>query len=89
MNDVIYAHQIESAVKENRINKWYPFSCSICGREYGYHFYNGIVVFNGACDCSSGFGSRQTTFNEIIEIYENNKDNDIFKNKFLNYFNIK
>ena len=87
MKDILYAHEIEESVKKNNITHWFPFRCYICNEQYGFYFENGIVTFDGACSCNAIFGPRQTTFQEIAEIYNKNI-NENFRKEILEYFKI-
>ena len=88
MKDILYDYEVEEAVNENNITYWFPFKCSICGESYGFYFSYGRVVFNGSCGCSSAFGERLTDYQEIADIYNNNKSDKKFRKELLSYFNI-
>ena len=87
MPEYLYSNDIKSAIIKNNIHYWYPFECSICGCSYGFYFENGNVIFNGACDCGSIFGERLASYQEIADIYNNNKDEQ-FRLEMLKYFKL-
>ena len=88
MKDILNPEEIKESVIKNKIDFWYPFSCSICGREYGYYFNGDKVLFNGACDCSCIFGKRFASYQDIADLYNINK-NEKFRQEILNYFKLK
>lgn len=88
MKNILYSEDIKKAVELNNIHFWYPFDCSICGESYGYYFHNGIVTFDGACGCGSIFGERLSSYQEIADLYNNNIENDEFRQRFLDYFKL-
>ena len=88
MKDYIAAFEIRQSVKDNNLNHFFPFDCSICGCKYGYYFNNDNVIFNGNCDCTIiGFGDRQASYEEIAQLYNRNK-NEKFRQYILDYFKI-
>lgn len=85
MIEKLTGNDIKNAVLKNNITVWYPYRCSICNEPYGYYFYNGIVTFNGSCGCSSAFGERLSSYDEVAEIYNMNTDEQ-FRKEMLEYF---
>lgn len=89
MKDEVYAWEIAQSVKDNNISNYYPFKCSICNEIYGYYFLDGRVIFDGACGCGGSiFDERETDYEEIANIYNRNKDEDLRK-EFLEYFKLE
>lgn len=83
----ITSDDIKNAVLKNNITAWYPYRCSICDEPYGYYFYNGIVTFDGACGCGTIFGERLSSYDEIVKLYNDNKNNK-FGEEILEYFKL-
>ena len=88
MKDILYGYEIEESVKNNNIHHFFPFDCSICGEKYGYYFNNGVVTFDGACGCGAVFGERISNYQEIADLYNNNIENEEFRQMFLDYFKL-
>ena len=88
MKDEVYAWEIAQSVKDNNISNYYPFRCSICNEIYGYYFTDNKIIFDGACGCGFIFGERETDYEEIANIYNRNKDEDLRK-EFLEYFKLE
>jgi len=58
-------------VLRSRLHAFYPTgACSMCGYRIGFNVCRGDVVLDTGCDCVTYKGLRNSSFKEMIDLYE-------------------